>query len=570
MHNGKVRLWTAYLLAVAALAALIACYALDTHWLPTDEGFYALMAERFLAGEVPHRDFQVGNHPGLDLWINTLAMKAFGLKLSSLRWPVALLVLLATFPVFCCLAPRPPVTVFLTVLWVGVVCFPAMPSPSASALSTTFILGAMAQVRRGSLFTSRQTVFGVGLLLGLAFACRQLGAGFAGCALLSWGLSQERAEGSEGASRLGRALLVLSACCLTLYVLSRSDLVGKLLFGLPGIGLLWQAAVVGRPSPSRTRHLVVPTSLGFLTALLPLASYYAYHGALTLWLRDVFVSSLGQASMTFEQDYRYSAVIGGLFGAYPQVSLWSHLQLFTWLALFLCPTVVAIAVFRRQARGEKVEAYIFCGPVMAACALHFEIMIYLLWALPLPVLGLCAVAADRWKWRGQILLAVCLLAFINSAVGRPVWLRTDEDLVAAPWGARPPLGYLDGKADLKVELPYVEFYQRSLDLIAREVSPTETILSIPFGAEWYFLSGRANPTPWSCLALALRSQSDLKRVQEVLLLAPPRMVIFRIKDKYNTPWTLELRRWLQGSYQLIKSDSGYEFLVRTQETSLSP
>ena len=48
------------------------------------------------------------------------------------------------------------------------------------------------------------------------------------------------------------------------------------------------------------------------------------------------------------------------------------------------------------------------------------------------------------------------------------------------------------------------------------------------------------------------------------------MVIFRIKDKYNTPWTLELRRWLQGSYQLIKSDSGYEFLVRTQETSLSP
>lgn len=545
-------------------------YALGTYWLPTDEGFYALMAERFLAGEVPHRDFQVGNHPGLDLWLNALAMKVFGLKLSSLRWPVVLLVLLASFPVFYCLSPRPPVTVFLTVLWVGIVCFPAMPSPSASAISTTFVLWAMAQVKGESLFTSRRTVFGVGLFLGLAFACRQLGAAFAGCALLSWGLSQEWVEERREVSLLGRSLLVLSACCLTLYVTSRSDLVGKLLFGIPAASLLWQAVYVGRPSFARTRHLVVWTALGFLAALLPLAIYYAYQGGLTLWLRDVFVSSLGHASMTFEQDYRYSMVIGGLFGAYPQLGLLSHLQLFTWLALFFCPAILAVVVFKRRARGEEVEAYIFCGPVVAACALHFEVMIYLLWALPLPLLGLCAIVADRWKWRGQILLAVCLLAFVNSAVGKPVWLRTDKDLVATPWGERAPLGYLGGKADLLVELPYVDFYQRSLELIDEYVSSGESILSFPFGAEWYFLSGRANPTPWSCLSLALRSQSDLERVQEALLLAPPKMVIFRPKDKYNTPLTLELRLWLQGRYELVRSDSGYEFLVRTKAMSPPP
>ncbi len=356
-------------------------------------------------------------------------------------------------------------------------------------------------------------------------------------------------------------MLVLSASCVTMYSMTRSDIGGKALLGLPAVLIVWQAVMLGRPSIKRTRHLLLWTSLGFLTALAPLAGYYTFHGVFPLWFRDVFVSALGHSSMTFEEGYRYTAVLMGLFGSYPQADLMSHLHLLTWLGLFFSQAALAAVILSSRAKGEDVPAYIFCGPIVAVCALHYEIMIYLLWALPLSILGLCAVISDKWKVKGEIFLAITLVAFINSAVGKPVWLRTDEDLVATQWGKREPLSYLGGKVDLYVPPPYVNFYQRNLRLISEHVSPQETILSIPFGTEWYFLSDRASPTPWPCLSLALRTESDLANMKQRLSAAPPKMVIFRRNDKYNTPLTLELCQWIEGWYKLVRSDAGYEFLV---------
>src|SRR4051812_41725222 len=82
--------------AIAALgcSALYALYFLNRGWLPFDDGMLAHAAQRVLAGELPHRDFNDVYTGGLT-WLNAGALLIAGDRLPSLR-----LVLLAWFLVW--------------------------------------------------------------------------------------------------------------------------------------------------------------------------------------------------------------------------------------------------------------------------------------------------------------------------------------------------------------------------------------------------------------------------------------------------------------------------------------
>src|SRR5690606_23037356 len=75
------------LAAMMLTAALMVRYH-DVHWFARDEGNYAHVAERILAGEVLHRDVQ-DIHPGYIDFVNAAAFRIFGVRLVSMRYPLA-------------------------------------------------------------------------------------------------------------------------------------------------------------------------------------------------------------------------------------------------------------------------------------------------------------------------------------------------------------------------------------------------------------------------------------------------------------------------------------------------
>src|SRR5215210_3316416 len=62
-------------------------------WAPPDEGNYAHVAERILSGQVLHRDVQ-DVHAGYVNFVNAGAFSIFGLKMVSMRYPLAALTVL--------------------------------------------------------------------------------------------------------------------------------------------------------------------------------------------------------------------------------------------------------------------------------------------------------------------------------------------------------------------------------------------------------------------------------------------------------------------------------------------
>ena len=79
------RLRILVLLAVWVLSGVYVGGFLDWGWLPSDEGTLAQSAERVLAGEMPHRDYDEGYMGGLT-YLHVLAFRLFGMNLLSLRW----------------------------------------------------------------------------------------------------------------------------------------------------------------------------------------------------------------------------------------------------------------------------------------------------------------------------------------------------------------------------------------------------------------------------------------------------------------------------------------------------
>ena len=561
-----------FLPALAAVCSMLYLYGYKSFWLPADEGTYAHCVQRVLEGQLPHRDFLLP-HPGLNLWANVWALKLCGQTLSALRWPAVVLALLQTPIVYLLLRPLGPWVAAVAAVWFGALGLPAIPSPSAGLFATFFALAALVTVAPERPWGSRPRLMALGLALGLAFCSRQTTAVFLGCGLISWMLSHPAMEQSEGRAVVGRALLLCSAVGVSWYALGRSNMFGAACFALPPVLLAWQAVWRGRPSHDVAVRIVAGVGSGFLLGFLPLVAYNAWQGILTDWFTDVFIRSTSFVSLGFTSLFWLSDILKDITLAVPLIrSPVAVVQLATWLFLLFVSLLVALFCLARRQRNLEVPAYVFCGPFLALGALQIEIAIYLLWALPVAVLGGLYVLREvtpvpkAFPAVGLVLL----LGFFNSTVGKPVWLRDQKDFVLTPLGQRLPLVYLGGRADLFVPASSADFYRRSLDLIEREVGPEEAIFSFPYHPEWYFLAARKNPTPYTLPGVAVASPEALAACHQALQKEPPKLILYHSRDKYNTTFTRQLRSLLEAEYEIIHQEQGYEFLLRKAPTLVNP
>src|SRR5688572_779747 len=79
----------AFALVLIVSTVLMIAYH-NRFWAPADEGKYAHVAERMLLGQVLHRDVQ-DLHAGYVNFVNAAAFSLFGVRMVSMRYPLALL-----------------------------------------------------------------------------------------------------------------------------------------------------------------------------------------------------------------------------------------------------------------------------------------------------------------------------------------------------------------------------------------------------------------------------------------------------------------------------------------------
>jgi len=77
--------WRFVLLVVWGISAIYSLHFIDRGWVPHDEGALAHSAERVLAGELPHRDFDEVYTGGLT-YLHALAFQTLGTNLLSARF----------------------------------------------------------------------------------------------------------------------------------------------------------------------------------------------------------------------------------------------------------------------------------------------------------------------------------------------------------------------------------------------------------------------------------------------------------------------------------------------------
>jgi hypothetical protein len=127
------------------------------------------------------------------------------------------------------------------------------------------------------------------------------------------------------------------------------------------------------------------------------------------------------------------------------------------------------------------------------------------------------------------------------------------------WAGQP-----DGlpRAALRISEGDRRLYRQFLAVIEAHSDPDESILALPNDAELYFLARRRNPTRFYNSTMGLLRPADVRQLLDDISHRPPRLVIFRPKDKFVTEHALEVMQAVRASYQMIDVIDDAEIYLR--------
>jgi 4-amino-4-deoxy-L-arabinose transferase-like glycosyltransferase len=145
-------------------------------WAPADEGIYAHVADRILLGQVLHRDVQ-DLYAGYADFANAAAFSLFGVRIVSMRYPLAVLTVIQAVLLFLILRRRGITTAIVAALVLTSLGFIQFLNPTANwyALFCTVVTIAWLSWSQAGR-ASRDVV--TGMLLGTTFLFRQLSCVF--------------------------------------------------------------------------------------------------------------------------------------------------------------------------------------------------------------------------------------------------------------------------------------------------------------------------------------------------------------------------------------------------------
>jgi hypothetical protein len=553
--------------AVASIANLALLWHFhDRYWYPTDDGFYAHVAERVLAGEVLNRDVQ-DIHPGYIHAVHVLAFRLFGTDMVSLRYPLVLVAFLQAANVFMLLHRRDAVlaaAASVAAVALGVLQFVDPNANWYCIFLGTALASWMIWLPEGH----RWRLVGAGFLAGLLTMFRHLTGAWVAMAVLVLALLERSPRGPRVHSALAaRGLIAIMLSGLVGYLaLSPETEPGGLLLmaAWPTAILLWLFVRV-RATNAETASIVASVAGGGAAAALPLVLYHAAHGSLAIWLSDIVLAPWSELDLPFYGRGWYGVL--PIAALYQTLTSMNAVQIANGLYWAVLPALSAIngwLILRGLRSGIDTRELIL--PVLASfhalTALLLEGPLYLYYSVGLSLLAVLWFASAgsrpmRWAWSLTTAAVTVVAVMFHAGQSRdrtPVQMLQGQR-ISDVWASG--AGGLD-RARFRLDAADRDAYRRLVGLIEAQTAAEDSILAIPNDAELYFLARRRNPFRFYNSALGIKSAADLEQVLGELHAHPPRLVVFRPDDKYNNEASRRVMALVKSRYVQLDTTEGRE------------
>lgn len=425
MPGSRVR-WLVALLAVWLVSAAYVGSRVDRGWIPLDEGALGHSAERVLAGEMPHRDFDDVYTGGLSQ-ADAIVFRWTSVRLVNLRWALYGVFVLWV-PVVFYIASRfarptgATIATLLCVVW----SVPTYPAAMPSWYNLFFATFGTAALIRYTETTHRRWIVCAGVLGGLSILVKIVGLYYIAGALLFFVWHEHQAvqsRASTATARPDRWYAVIVAAALAIFVVTLVVLVAELSshsrflhFVLPGtllaailVEMEWRRPP-GVSSAARLRFLAALIGPFLLGVALPIAvflvPYVAAHAVGDL-VRGVFVAPTRRALYAVELPVPLKTIWA--------VALWVVVFVPSWRSVERNGVLARSAwIVLAVAAGLGLVMTAHGGPVYASLWLAIRYLApvtvvaggLLLWRLDRALL-------DSPRRREQIWLLVCMTALCS-------------------------------------------------------------------------------------------------------------------------------------------------------------
>jgi hypothetical protein len=566
--------WISVLITVMLINASLLWWYHDRTWAGPDDGQLAHVAERILAGEVLHRDIQ-DVRPGYVNFVNAAALYVFGPSLVSLRYPLALIVLVQSMLLFFLFRSHGSVmagAISLGSVALGVLHY-INPNHHWYALFFTILLIChLAWAPR----TSRWYLPLAGLLIVTVGLTRHLTGAFVGMGTLSYLLFEEsrnlKISYPWREQWMGRLLCGSMLALLSLYLLRSTDVAAFLMFGLwPVAFLAWQLTTAMGPN-NRTIRICAGLLLGIVIGALPLLAYHVMNGSLAAMIDDNFVRALDVLNWDHTKKLNYWMLpFAGVieFGNHPGLSSLLDALYFLALPFFaaLNGFVLLLAVRRRPLTISLAL------PVLAAfyslVSLFHQIPVYLYLTVILSIAGslwVLVALKPRWKLPMSAMLVVLSGGSIAFQAGEPITRSIMDHIRPAKTELFDSRGQLP-KVDLWINENSLEAYKKVVRIIEEETHQGDYIFAVPNNSELYFMTERRNPFRFFSTDHGVLSETEVQGVIQRLERLRPRIITFSPGDTRNTTHSLAIMEHVRAHSTLLSKDNWFEVYLYGAQNS---
>jgi hypothetical protein len=542
----------AALITVLLVSSIIMITYHNRFWAPADEGNYAHVAERLISGQVLHRDVQ-DVHAGYINFVNAAAFSLFGVRMVSMRYPLALLTVIQAGLMFLVLKRGGIPTALIGGLALTSLSFVQFLNPTPNWYTLFLTVAIVAWLAWNPVGLRRPHIV-TGFLVGTAFLFRQLSGVFLASGILVFLLLEKPGTGASAVPRLARAMLALIAAGNAWYILRVTDPIGWILFGVwPLVVVLWAWFRTSR-SDREVLALLRDLSIGGFISGSPLLAYHFVHGSLDDWFRDSFGAATSLPALDFMKRPGY-LMLGILsWRGFHSGELDRVINAGLYTCLLLISAVLGVLLFRGLVRGSAASNHplTLIATFYALVSLHYQVPIYLFYTVGLSLAAILLLTAESHAGTRWLTVAVSTM-IAGAALYYQAAMPLTRHLQGMVAGERrfPVTALSSSVAGLYVEDTEARLYQSLVRLIDRETEPGDTIFVFPTDAQLYFLSRRTNPFKFYNTALGIRSAADLESVLHLIRCNPPKLVFSNPEDKYNTRESVQIAALVENRFQRV-------------------
>ena len=594
-------------------------------WIAHDEGLLAHSADRVLAGETPHIDFQDPYTGGLSYW-HAQVFSVLGTSLTSLRTILVAVAVLAVIAWFL-IAARflPPASASVVTLVCLVWSFPNYFAALPSWYNLMFASWTMWAILKYSDDLKPRFLVLAAFAIGLSILCKITGVYALAAtffAVLFIHLNQDPASDapakpSKYNSRqliIGAALLGVVYCTLLfLLVGGRGSISNLALFCIPGTILM---VVVFRQSQIAKTHSTSVSQLRLHTLLIIAVVHvvlivfcYGYfnQGAMTELLQGVIMLPTARlAGATFSPpspNWLLLTIPLGLLVYYDrQILKTAKLPVVITIAVIgtilitlggiplvyriafrsghlLLPAIVtagsAILIksrsdFISKAIRNRLFILLMFAAALSLLQYPYSSGIYFCYTSPFSILAVAAIVTRTKKYDRQLWGSVAAIAGIFAVV----WINFSNPRTVGVFHQQASeMVTLDlPRGGIKIPAVGYDEIKPTIDYLRQHSQPDEFILAGPDCPQFYFLANRKNPTPQFYdlfQASVIRgwskelgySSTVEKELQIAIRKRNVKLVVINTVPEFSQPYSGEFIDWLKQWGQRITLDGSRRYII---------